>query len=120
MSIENLEVISTNTTALPWESHTEFGKTFYMKTFNIDNDTGMAIQELLYPKGYKTTWHTHNCSYGIYVLEGILETHEGVYGPGSFVWFPEGNLAEHGATSEGSVRILFITNKTFDIDYKNK
>jgi Uncharacterized conserved protein, contains double-stranded beta-helix domain len=120
MRKESLEVISTNTCATPWEPHTELGKTFFMKTFCADKNTGMLVQEVVYPKGYKITWHKHNCSHGIYVLEGILETHEGVYGPGSFVWFPEGNLAEHGAAEECSARVLFITNKTFDIQYKNR
>ena len=49
----------------------------------------------------------------MYVLEGTLVTHEGRYGPGSFVWFPEGLTMEHGATVEGDVTVLFITNKRF-------
>lgn len=36
---------------------------------------------------------------------------------GSFVWFPEGMLMEHGATDDGPVTTLFITNKPFDIRY---
>jgi hypothetical protein len=31
------------------------------------------------------------------VLEGELVTHKGTFGPGSFVWFPEGEVMEHGA-----------------------
>src|SRR4029453_11300460 len=43
--------------------------------------------------------------------------HEGTFGPGSFVWFPEGMLMEHGATDDAAVTTLFITNKPFDIRY---
>jgi quercetin dioxygenase-like cupin family protein len=52
------------------------------------------------------------------VLEGTLVTNDGQYGPGSFVWFPEGNVMEHGATAEKDVVVLFITNKPFDIHYR--
>ncbi len=41
----------------------------------------------------------------------------GTFGPGSFLWFPEGMLMEHGATEGGDVTTLFITNKPFDIRY---
>jgi hypothetical protein len=53
----------------------------------------------------------------MYVLEGTLVTHKGKFGPGSFVWFPEGEVMEHGASPEGDVVVLFITNKSFRIDY---
>ncbi|MBL8219091.1 MAG: hypothetical protein JNL62_07670, partial [Bryobacterales bacterium] len=41
----------------------------------------------------------------------------GSYGPGHFVWFPEGETMEHGATAEQDVVVLFITNKPFEIHY---
>jgi hypothetical protein len=53
----------------------------------------------------------------LYVLEGALVTHRGRFGPGTFVWFPEGEVMEHGATNESDVTVLFITNKRFRIDY---
>jgi hypothetical protein len=49
---------------------------------------------------------------GIYVLDGTLKTHAGTFGPGSFIWFPEGMLME-----DGDMTTLFITNKPFDIRY---
>jgi quercetin dioxygenase-like cupin family protein len=61
--------------------------------------------------------HTHPCGHGMYVLEGNLVTHRGTYGPGSFVWFPEGEAMEHGASAQGDVTVVFITNKPFRIDY---
>ena len=51
------------------------------------------------------------------MLDGTLRTHAGTFGPGSFVWFPEGMLMEHGATDDGDMVALFITNKPFDIRY---
>jgi quercetin dioxygenase-like cupin family protein len=54
----------------------------------------------------------------MYVLEGTLVTHAGQYGPGSFVWFPEGLVMEHGATPERDVTVLFVTNKPFEIHYR--
>jgi hypothetical protein len=51
------------------------------------------------------------------VLDGVLRTHAGDFGPGSFIWFPEGMLMEHGATPDNDVNVLFITNKPFDIRY---
>ena len=48
--------------------------------------------KLIYRAGWTNPWHTHPCAHGIYVLDGSLATHQGTFGPGSFVWFPEGGL----------------------------
>ncbi len=77
----------------------------------------MMINFMHYPPGYLTPWHRHDCSHGIYVLEGTLYTHEGSFGPGTFVWFPEGCVAEHGAKTETGVTVLFITDKEFNITF---
>jgi hypothetical protein len=53
----------------------------------------------------------------MYVLEGQLVTHKGTFGPGYFVWFPEGETMEHGASAVSDATVLFITNKSFRIDY---
>jgi hypothetical protein len=53
----------------------------------------------------------------MYVLEGHLVIHRGVFGPGAFVWFPEAEVMEHGASAEGDLVVLFVTNKAFRIDY---
>ena len=47
----------------------------------------------------------------------VLVTHKGKFGPGNFVWFPEGEVMEHGASADGDVVVVFITNKPFRIDY---
>ncbi len=69
-----------------------------LKAFVSDPDTGMSVQIIRYAAGFTNPWHRHNCAHGIYVLEGTLKTHAGTFGPGNFVWFPEGMLMEHGAT----------------------
>ena len=43
------------------------------------------------------------------VLQGTLATHDGKFGPGHFVWFPEGQVMEHGATPEGDVVVLRLS-----------
>lgn len=88
-----------------------------VKAFVSDPDTGMSVQKIRYAAGFTNVWHRHNCAHGIYVLDGILKTHAGSYGPGSFLWFPEGMWMEHGATDDNDVTVLFITNKPFDIRY---
>jgi hypothetical protein len=50
-------------------------------------------------------------------LEGRLVTHRGEFGPGTFVWFPEGEAMQHGASADGDMLALFVTNKPFRIDY---
>jgi quercetin dioxygenase-like cupin family protein len=77
----------------------------------------MQVFKMVYRAGCTNPWHHHPCAHGIYVLDGILTTHRGEFGPGSFVWFPEGGIMEHGASADGDVTFLFITNKPFDIHY---
>lgn len=106
--------------SLPWEDvfNAQTGRTIHRKDLLSDPDTGMMIRVVRYPAGFINPLHTHHCGHGMYVLEGVLVTHEGRYGQGSFVWFPEGMEMEHGATAEEAVTVLFITNKVFDIHYK--
>lgn len=81
-----------------------------------DPDTGMMIKRMIYPKGSVTPLHDHTCAHGMYVLNGTLHTDAGDFGPGSFVWFPEGDRMTHGGLDE-NVECLFITNKPFAIRY---
>ncbi|OBZ18540.1 hypothetical protein A8L34_02885 [Bacillus sp. FJAT-27264] len=108
---------------MPWDElvSERTGKKMIEKKLLNDPDTGMLINYCHYPEGFVTPWHIHHdLAHGIYVLEGTLYTHEGSYGPGSFVWFPEGIVAEHGAVAEGGATVLFITNKPFNIEYIDK
>lgn len=53
----------------------------------------------------------------MYVLDGVLVTSDGSFGPVSFVWFPEGKIMFHGAQDDNDVTFLFITDKAFDVNY---
>lgn len=77
----------------------------------------MLIMKMVYRAGFTNLWHSHFCGHGFYVLSGILDTHQGQYGPGSWVWFREGGTMYHGATKDQDVTFLFITNKKFSIHF---
>jgi quercetin dioxygenase-like cupin family protein len=117
MSTPNL--IAIDAAALPWEErfNEKLGRALFRKNLITDPDTGMEVRLVRYPAGVINVRHTHPCAHGMYVLEGTLVTHAGRFGPGHFVWFPEGTVMEHGASAEGDVTVLFITNKRFEIHY---
>ncbi len=113
------EMLALDTATMPWEERYQvaLGKSNLRKLLLQDPDTGMEVRLLHYPAGFTATWHTHTCAHGMYVLEGTLVTHKGDFGPGSFVWFPEGMVMQHGANAETDVVMLFIANKKFDIHF---
>ncbi len=108
-----------NVPQMPWQErfNEKIGRALYRKELYTDPTSGMEIRLVRYPAGVINPAHTHPCGHGMYVLEGTLVTHQGKYGPGTFVWFPEGEVMEHGASAEGDVTVVFITNKAFRIDY---
>ena len=108
-----------NTLEQPWEErfNEKIGKALFRKNLYTDPTTGAEIRLVRYPAGIINPLHTHPCGHGMYVLEGTLVTHNGSFGPGTFVWFPEGEVMEHGASADSDVTVLFITNKSFRIDY---
>lgn len=116
------QFLAIDTNALPWEErfNEKIGKALFRKEFFSDPDTGMMVRLVKYPAGIINPAHTHPCGHGMYVLEGQLVTHKGTFGPGSFVWFPEGEVMEHGASAAGDVVVVFITNKPFRIEYVEK
>ena len=113
------EFFAIDTAEMPWaERYNEkLGKTLLRKDLYTDPETGAEIRLVRYPAGVVNPRHTHPCGHGLYVLEGELVTHKGTFGPGMFVWFPEGEVMEHGASPRGDVTVLFVTNKRFRIDY---
>ena len=117
MNESKLIVIDTYT--MPWEErfNEKIGRALFRKELYIDPETNALIRLVRYPAGVINPSHTHPCGHGMYVLEGTLVTHAGMFGPGMFVWFPEGEVMEHGASPEGDVTVLFVTNKAFRIDY---
>lgn len=113
-----VDVLAIDASTLPWqELHVEqIDARLPVKPLLSDPDTGMSVQIIRYPAGFTNRWHTHSAAHGMYVLDGVLRTHQGDFGPGSWVWFPEGGWMEHGA-AESDTTFLFITNKAFDIHY---
>ena len=111
--------IAIDTSTVVWEErfNEKLGRSLFRKNLFEDAETGMEIHLVRYPAGVVNPWHTHPCAHGMYVLEGTLATNAGTFGPGTFVWFPEGSVMQHGATAEADVTVLFITNKPFRIDY---
>lgn len=114
--------LAIDTNKLPWEEGLieSIGRKIYRKNLFSDPETGMMVRIVKYPAGVINPSHTHHCGHGMYVLEGTLVTNKGTYGPGNFVWFPEGEVMEHGAKADGDVTAVFITNKPFDIHYVPK
>lgn len=117
--MDDLKMLTLATATMPWEDLTNpvTGKIFHRKLLMEDSETGTTIMLVRYPAGTVTPWHRHSCAHGLYVLEGQLHTHEGPRGPGDFVWYPEGNIGEHGALTEEPVTLLFVTNKAFNIEF---
>ena len=113
------EFFAINTQEMPWEErfNEKLDRALFRKVLYEDLETGSEIRLVRYPAGVVNPQHTHPCGHGMYVLEGVLVTHRGRFRPGTFVWFPEGEVMEHGASTEGDVTVLFITNKKFRIDY---
>lgn len=104
---------------LAWEARTNphLPAPIFRKVLHTDPETGVFFQIVRYPKGVVNPSHTHPCAHAMYVLDGTLVTHQGSFGPGSFVWFPEGEVMHHGASSAGDVTVLLVSNKPFAINY---
>jgi quercetin dioxygenase-like cupin family protein len=119
MDMPNSSLIVVNANEAGWEErfNEKIGKSLFRKELFSDPDTGMIVRLVRYPAGVINPKHTHPCGHGMYVLEGGLVTHEGTYGPGTFVWFPEGTVMEHGAGPEADAVVFMVTNKSFRIDY---
>ena len=119
LNMAETKLFAINAAEMPWEErfNERIGKSLFRKNLYTDQETGMEIRLVRYPAGIINPAHTHPCGHGMYVLEGTLVTHAGSFPPGSFVWFPEGETMEHGASADGDVVVVFITNKPFRIDY---
>jgi quercetin dioxygenase-like cupin family protein len=117
--MNTLATTSVDTNKIPWDvlAVPELNASILSKTCIVDSDTGMSVSKITYKAGFTNESHWHHCAHGMYVLDGILVTSAGHFGPGSFVWFPEGSVMFHGAQADNDVTFLFITNKPFDIHY---
>lgn len=113
-------ITSKDTTRMGWEilEIPQINAKLPVKFLESDKETGVTVVLVRYQAGFMNIWHTHPTAHGMYVLDGVLSTHKGEFGPGSWVWFPEGGWMQHGATAKNEVTVLFITNKKFDIKYR--
>ena len=73
----------------------------------VIDPNGMSVLKMVYRAGFTNPWHSHPHAHG----------HRGQYPAGTFVWFPEGGVMEHGATQDEDCTFLFITNRPFQIHY---
>lgn len=105
-------VIAIDTGLLPWKETTavELGLAQY-RTLAEDPETGVEIRIVRYPAGVMMPRHAHLSAEAMYVLDGELVTWAGTHGPGAFVWFPAGAVAEHGASKEGDATVLLISTR---------
>jgi anti-sigma factor ChrR (cupin superfamily) len=86
---------------MPWEK-TKFPG-IQIKVLYTDDD-GITTALFKLAPGAVVPLHEHTALEQTYVLEGTLEDHEGVCGPGQFVWRPAGN--QHEATAPNGALIL--------------
>ena len=87
------------------------------------NDTtarGIYVSLLRYPAGVINPSHTHPHPHGFYVLQGQLVTNRGTFEPGTFVWFPAGEVIRHGAGTKEDMVAIFISGAPFQIEYVSK
>jgi quercetin dioxygenase-like cupin family protein len=89
---------------MPWAT-TKFRGIQIKVLYSDDNGITTALFKL--DPGAVVPLHEHTALEQTYVLEGTLEDHEGVCGPGQFVWRPAGN--QHEATApRGAVLLGFF------------
>ncbi|MGY1644239.1 cupin domain-containing protein [Geodermatophilus sp. SYSU D00703] len=91
LELQPVDLTVVDTTTAEWVGFPipELGVDLELIPLVDDPDTGMQVVKVVYRAGSTNVWHTHPCAHGMYVLEGTLETHQGSYGPGSFVCSPK-------------------------------
>lgn len=100
-----------NTTTMPWVHGHEDAVQYDMKFLYKDPVAHEAVMLLRYPAGQVNANHVHSHGHAMFVLQGKLFTGRGTYGPGSFVWFPPGEVTSHGATPDEDVVVIFIRHE---------
>jgi anti-sigma factor ChrR (cupin superfamily) len=86
---------------MPWES-TEFPGIRIKVLYSDDDGITTALFKL--DPGAVVPLHEHTALEQTFVIEGTIEDHEGVCGPGQFVWRPAGN--QHQAVAPNGAVIL--------------
>ena len=86
---------------MPWEA-TKFPGIQIKVLYSDDSGITTALFKLA--PGAVVPLHEHTALEQTFVLEGTLEDHEGICGPGQFVWRPAGN--QHEAVAPNGALIL--------------
>ena len=95
---------------MPWEP-TKFPG-IQIKVLYSD-DEGMTTALFKLEPGAIVPMHEHTAIEQTYVLEGTLEDHEGVCGPGQFCWRPAGNMHEAVAPNGAVILGMFLKPNRF-------
>src|SRR5499427_4240920 len=95
---------------MPWEP-TKFAG-IRIKVLYSD-DRGMTTALFKLDPGAVVPLHEHTALEQTFVLEGTLEDHEGVCGPGQFVWRPPGNQHEAVAPNGAVILGFFLKPNRF-------
>jgi len=95
---------------MPWEK-TKFPG-IEIKVLYADDD-GITTALFKLQPGAVVPLHEHTALEQTYVLEGSLEDHEGVCGPGQFVWRPAGNQHEARAPNGALILGFFLKPNRF-------
>jgi anti-sigma factor ChrR (cupin superfamily) len=95
---------------MPWEN-TKFPGIRIKVLYSDDDGITTALFKL--DPGAVVPLHEHTALEQTYVLEGTLEDHEGVCGPGQFVWRPAGNQHEAKAPNGAVVLSFFLKPNRF-------
>jgi quercetin dioxygenase-like cupin family protein len=95
---------------IPWES-TKFPGIRIKVLYSDDSGITTALFKL--DPGAVVPLHEHVALEQTYVIEGTLEDHEGVCGPGQFVWRPPGNQHEAVAPNGAVVLGFFLKPNRF-------
>ena len=82
------------------------------------DDNGITTARFKLDPGAVVPLHEHTALEQTYVLEGSLQDHEGVAGPGQFVWRPAGN--QHEAVSPNGAVLLGFFLKPNRLAYGEK
>src|SRR3989442_14083349 len=90
---------------MPWEQ-TKFPGIRIKVLYSDDSGITTALFKL--DPGAVVPLHEHTALEQTFVLEGTIEDHEGVCGPGQFVWRPAGNQHEAVAATGALILGLFL------------
>jgi anti-sigma factor ChrR (cupin superfamily) len=95
---------------MPWEK-TKFDGIQIKVLYSDDSGITTALFKL--DPGAVVPLHEHTALEQTFVLEGTLEDHEGVCGPGQFVWRPAGNQHEAVAPNGAVILGFFLKPNRF-------